>query len=101
MTQTASLIRAEAAAEHFARISTRLRACRFDYTDIENVVLLYSIPAGDGWVHVIGDPNDGSYEWVYCDDGVRHFRTLRHSNHGYGGCAVAMREALIVEEPAP
>jgi hypothetical protein len=49
-----------------------------------------------GWVHVIGHPDHGSYEWVAAadsefDDGPV---TVRHSDSGYGSAALALRDGL-------
>lgn len=88
------------------------RGCRrggFEYLDIydPNVEVLYAIPAGDGWAMVIGDRNNGDYEWCYVDCSGKSYidrpheprleldEAWEHSNQGYGGASSALRDVLI------
>jgi hypothetical protein len=61
------------------------------YTDATKIV--YSV-AGDGFdycVEVIGDPDNGSYEWlIRCGD-----EAMKHSDCGYGMASIALRDGLI------
>jgi len=93
-----SIQRAEAAAKHFASTRRKLRASRFRYIDLDEAELLYSVPAGDGWVHVIGRPHDGSYEWVYVWNtySVPDSLDIEHSDQGYGSADGAMLDGLKI-----
>jgi hypothetical protein len=62
-TEPANVTRAIAAHKRFEQIRHLLP--HFKYIDRETDVLLYSIPAYDGMLFVIGDPANASYEWVY------------------------------------
>ncbi len=62
----------------------------FRYT--ANRQMIHSIPAGmDDHVEVVGDPENGAYEWVIrTADGVRE-----HSDVAYGSPGLALRDGLI------
>lgn len=72
----------------------------FKYTDREYTRLLYRIP-GHGFadsVEVIGDPANGSYEWVVRgEDG----KIVEHSDSGYGSTFSAMRDGMAAYERVP
>ena len=67
------------------------------YTDISGDIL-HVIPVGmSGWVAVIGDPPNGSYEWVVQPEAGwsgADLPPLEHSDSGYGCPASAMRDGL-------
>ncbi len=85
---------ARCAAETYARdVRPRLRQSQFYYIDLSRSQLLYGMAAGDGFVFVIGLPDEGAYEWLYFD---AQRGTLQWSDQGWGGCDCAMREALQV-----
>lgn len=59
------------------------------YTDPLKV--LYHLPGSEGYsVSVVGDPDNGAYEWVVLIGGK-----LKHSNCGYGDADIALRDGLI------
>lgn len=53
---------------------------------------LHCLPVARGWVYVIGDPENGRYEWAFQVE--QH--SLHFSNAAYGAIADAMRDGLIV-----
>lgn len=66
----------------------------FNYTGPANIRLLYRMP-GDGvsdLIDVIGDPDNGAYEWVLRDSAGK---IVKHSDCGYGSTVAAMRDGLI------
>lgn len=71
------------------------RANEFDYIELHDAKILIG-PVAFGWsswVAVIGDPDNASYEWVaQVFDRGQHER--RMSNHGWGGTASCLRDAL-------
>jgi len=71
---------------------------RFIDLDISDVV--HTVAAGDGWVLVIGHPENASYEWVYLP-GDHAPDNPRHSDCGYGGAAACLRDGLIDVEGLP
>lgn len=77
-----------------------LRGSWFQYIDLELAVVLYRVGAGNGWVYVIGHPEDASYEWVQIDTWTGK-GVVRYSDAGYGGAAVALRDGLLVAEGPP
>lgn len=66
---------------------------QMDYTSPDRLVVLYEVP-GDGEgdrICVIGDPDNGSYEWL-----IQTSKEIRHSNCGYGNWHLPMRDAMVV-----
>jgi hypothetical protein len=64
---------------------------RFNYTT--NKAVMHSIEVGmsDSYVEVVGDPDNGSYEWIIRKpEGI-----TEHSDCGYGITSVALRDGLI------
>lgn len=85
------------AADRWKDVPTDLRHAldRLHYTDPEKILYeigsLYGVVEGGGKLLVIGDPENGCYEWVHVgDDG----KLGRHSDCGYGICEVALRDGL-------
>lgn len=66
---------------------------RFSYTGPrEEVRLLYRMCVwATDWLEVVGDPDNGCYEWIHRDE---NGKILKFSNKGYGSCSVAMRDGL-------
>lgn len=61
----------------------------FRYTNCTAV--LYAVPASNGTVYVIGEPETASYEWAFVTPGG----VASHSDVGYGCAEVALRDGLI------
>lgn len=61
---------------------------------ITETTVVHSIPVGttDDVVQVVGEPENGVYEWVIND---QDNDTRRFSDVGYGSPAVALRDGLI------
>jgi hypothetical protein len=81
-----------------ADVRRELAAHMFLYIHVPTANFLCSVPFGlRGWVHVIGHPEDGSYEWVATLD-AEHVGDprlqLAWSNVGYGSAIGALRDAL-------
>jgi hypothetical protein len=58
----------------------------------EDVRLLYRKCVGaTDWVEVIGDPDNGGYEWVIRNEAGK---IIEHSNDGYGSTDVALRDGI-------
>lgn len=67
------------------------------YTDATRLTVLYLIEMSDGYsVEVVGNPEDGSYEWVLFREGK-----LEHSDCGYGDSDIALRDGLIAMHGLP
>lgn len=74
-----------------------VRMPRFNFTEARQQVLAIS---GGGWepdVWVVGDPDNGAYEWVLVKDG----QAERHSDFGYGQSSIALRDGLIAVHGLP
>ena len=68
-----------------------LGSLRFQYIDLATASVVHHIEVShDSNVYVIGNPGDGSYEWVYLADGA----VAGKSNDGYGISASALRDGL-------
>lgn len=68
-----------------------------DYVDTARLMILHEIWLCDGHVlFVVGDPDNGSYEWV-----IQHGAELEHSNCGYSIPFVALRDGLIAYWGSP
>lgn len=62
----------------------------FRYTHDDRIMAAFAVEDGDR-VMVVGDPDNGSYEWVIrTPTGID-----RHSDDGYGIPGIALRDALI------
>ncbi len=78
-------------------------APQLKYAGNENVRLLYRMPGysdtngQSDWIEVIGDPDNGAYEWVIRRGG----KITEHSDAGYGSTLVAMRDGLAAYEHGP
>lgn len=62
------------------------------YTDVTDLRTLYDIAVD--WevrVKVIGNPDNGSYEWL-----IERAGELLHSDCGYGSADIALRDGLLV-----
>lgn len=73
-------------------------APRFTYSGNDNLRLLHQVSGfgqGDA-VQVVGDPANGSYEWIIRDD---HGKIIRHSQSGYGSVLIALRDGLNLYAP--
>ncbi|WP_437227524.1 hypothetical protein SH661x_000403 [Planctomicrobium sp. SH661] len=78
-----------------ADVETHLKSSLFDYIDFEAAEVIHALHVGfGGWVAVIGNPENGSYEWVWRSEGGE--RRLLSSNQGWGCPESALREALKV-----
>ncbi len=67
---------------------------RFRYSaSDERCLVLYAINVNvDDWLEVVGDPDNGGYEWVWrSKDGA----VKKNSDCGYGSTGIAMRDGLI------
>lgn len=61
------------------------------YTDANDLAVLHHLPMSPGYsVKVVGNPANGSYEWV-----VERNGKLTHSDCGYGDSDIALRDGLI------
>jgi hypothetical protein len=70
----------------------------FDFLDIDTAIVLVSVDICDeGWLAVIGHPDDGSYEWV-AKFRERRETCYRASNAGWGGIASCLRDGLNAME---
>ena len=70
---------------------------RLRYTDATDLWILHDLPGSHGYsVRVIGNPDNGSYEWV-----VEQAGKLSHSDCGYGDPDVALRDGLIAMHGLP
>ena len=64
----------------------------FTYVDFERAEVLLVMSAGfGGWVAVIGEPDQGSYEWVSQAEVTGDYSA---SDRGYGCMASALRDRL-------
>jgi len=61
------------------------------YTGNDGIVLIHRVPVNEGWVDVVGDPANASYEWVLRSPGGK---ITKHSDDGYGDSAVALFDGL-------
>jgi hypothetical protein len=58
----------------------------------EDVRLLYRMCVwATDWIEVVGDPDNGCYEWIHRDE---NGKILKHSDSGYGMTTVALRDGL-------
>ena len=66
---------------------------RFKYSSNDHLKVLHKITFGfDDVVEVVGDPDNGSYEWlIRTSAGITHY-----SDCGYGCSANALLDGLIV-----
>jgi hypothetical protein len=67
-----------------------LRMPRFKYTGESKVVMTVDVDM-DAEVVIVGQPENGAYEWVI----VNHGKVERHSDCGYGQKSIALRDGLI------
>jgi hypothetical protein len=63
---------------------------RFKYTGESKVVMTVDVDM-DAEVVIVGQPENGAYEWVI----VNHGKVERHSDCGYGQKSIALRDGLI------
>lgn len=67
-------------------------AGNFQFIDFAAADVLASLPLGHtGWIAVIGDPNNGAYEWISAEESGM----VRRSNAGFGSIASAMLDGLL------
>ena len=67
------------------------------YTDADDLSVLHHIPMRTGCsIRVIGNPDNGAYEWLVEREG-----RLEHSDCGYGDSDIALRDGLIVLHGIP
>lgn len=64
-----------------------------NYTSPDRLVVLYEVSGGSEGhrICVIGDPDNGSYEWL-----IQTPKEIRHSDCGYGNWHLPMRDAMVV-----
>ena len=98
-TATDLLVNREALHEEIrTEIEGRFHQDNFSFTYFETAEVLHVFSAGVcGWVAVIGNRDEGSYEWIVRhDSGFREGATPRYesSNAGYGCSASALRDGL-------
>lgn len=67
-----------------------LRLPRFKYTGDSKVLMSVDVDL-DAEVLVVGQPENGAYEWVI----VNHGKIEKHSDCGYGQKSIAQRDGLI------
>jgi hypothetical protein len=67
-----------------------LRMPRFKYTGAAEVLMSVDVDM-DAELLIVGQPQNGSYEWVI----VNHGAVERHSDCGYGMRSIALRDGLI------
>lgn len=56
---------------------------------------IFCVPVDGGIITVIGDPDNGAYEWCLVEHGV----ITEHSDCGYGMATVALRDGMIAYHP--
>jgi hypothetical protein len=49
------------------------------------------VPARERYLLVVGDGDNGCYEWAVCDEAGK---VARHSDHGWGGAVMALQAGL-------
>ncbi len=89
----------------------RFRHSEFEYILLSEAELLHTIAVCEGWLMVIGHPEDGGYEWVYVEcSGTSYIgprgwepraesdEVWKHSNCGHGGIANALLAGLLATE---
>ena len=68
---------------------------RLHYSDPNKILYeslsLFGVTKGGGKLLVVGDPDNGAYEWVHVDD---NGQLQRHSDQGYGIAEIALRDGL-------
>lgn len=80
-------------------ISEAFKPRQFVCIDLPRAVIVHAIPLEmRGWICVIGEPSEASYEWIARAQG--NFAgtsppSYRWSNQGYGSALAALRDALI------
>lgn len=80
-----------------SRAPISLEFVRFEYTD--NRKTLHSVSVDmTRTLDVVGDPNNGSYEWLI-RNGEKTVEA--HSNCGYGSPDIALRDGLIYYHGVP
>ncbi|MGE0605506.1 MAG: hypothetical protein AB7O62_00160 [Pirellulales bacterium] len=73
----------------------------FKYIDLPTAEVLHFVRNGwDGWIAVIGHPDNGTYEWVGRDDAEfegqdKSHRQVKRSDCGYGSSVAALRDGLV------
>lgn len=62
------------------------------YADPARIRVLYEVQIDAAeFVRVIGDPENGAYEWL-----IQTADYIKHSDAGYGQSAIALRDGLFV-----
>ncbi len=70
---------------------------QFRYTRPDRLVVLHELRGSPGWsVRVVGDPDNGCYEWV-----IERPFSLEASNCGYGDSDIALRDGLVAMHGMP
>lgn len=73
----------------------RLASAGWRYTSAPDAALLQIVAVDHGRLYVVGDRDNGSYEWVWIEgDGLTG--DLHYSNAGWGSIAHALRDGLHV-----
>lgn len=67
-----------------------IRLPHFKYTGDSKVLMTVDVDM-DAEVLIVGQPENGAYEWVI----VSHGTVERHSDCGYGMCSIALRDGLV------
>jgi hypothetical protein len=73
-----------------AKKQKALRMPVFHYTSDAEVLLSIDVDL-DAEVLVVGQPQNGAYEWII----VNHGEVEKHSDCGYGQRSIALRDGLI------
>lgn len=68
----------------------------FRYTSDSRVLVSVDIDI-DAELHIVGQPENGAYEWVV----VNHGNVERHSDCRYGQISIALRDGLIAFHGLP
>lgn len=66
------------------------RMPHFKYTGLARVLTSVDVDM-DAEVVIVGQPENGAYEWVI----VNHGKVEKHSDCGYGQKSIALRDGLI------
>lgn len=78
----------------------RLRGAGWRYTSVRDAKLLQTVAVDNGTLYVVGDPDNGSYEWVWIE-GNGLTGDLHYSDAGWGSIAHALRDGLNVALAEP
>lgn len=73
-----------------------IRLPHFKYTGESRVLMTIDVDM-DADLLIVGQPENGAYEWVI----VSHGKVEKHSDCGYGQVSIALRDGLIAYHGMP